>query len=123
MRSMRAASLAAAGHERVGDSEMGGVTLGNKLSMATQLASLLVLLATILLAWAKVDTRVTMAEHRIIQLEAAFAAAGNRREADNLILGRVVSQLEAQNVQMQNMTEAMRRFDGQMERLRPLVPR
>lgn len=101
---------------------MGGVTLGNKLSMLTQLASLLVLLATIFLAWGKVDTRVTMAEHRIIQLEAAFAAAGNRRETDNATLGRLVAQVEVQNVALGNLTKAVERFDGQIERLRPLVP-
>ncbi len=120
---MKAASRRAAGRERAGD-EMATdeVTRGNKLSIGTQVVSLLVLLGTIITAWNKVDGRVTMAEHRIIQLEAMAAAAASKREGDTAALLQLAGEVKAQNVAIQNVSAGIGRVEGQIKDLRPRQP-
>jgi hypothetical protein len=100
------------------------ITRGNKLSMLTQLASMLVLFATILLAWGRVDTRITMAEHRIIQLESRSETALTRRESDNAALLSLAAEVKAQNVTISIASDTLKRLEQRMiEVERAPVPR
>ena len=98
------------------------ITKGNKLSMLTQLGSLVVLLVTIVTAWNKVDGRVAMAEHRIIQLEAKADAATSKRDTDSAALLQLAGEVKAQSVAIQNLSAGITRVEGQIKDLRPPRP-
>jgi len=93
------------------------VTRGNKLSMLTQLASLLVILATIMLAWGDVKTRITLAEQRITQLEGLATTTATRRETDNTALLTLAGEAKAMNVGMKNVNDTLTRFEAKFSEL------
>lgn len=98
------------------------ITKGNKLSMATQVVSLLVLLGTIILAWGKIDGRVAMAEHRIMQLEARSETIATKRDSDSAALLQLAGEVKAQNVAIQGLSAGISRVEGQIKDLRPRQP-
>jgi uncharacterized coiled-coil protein SlyX len=99
------------------------VTRGNKLSMLTQMGSLLVMLATIMLAWGDVKTRIAMAEQRITQLEGQTAATATRRESDNAALLQLAGEVKVSNAEIKNLTEALKGVQASVSDLQRGPPR
>lgn len=94
------------------------VTLGNKLSMLTQAVSLVVLLVTIVLAWGRMDTRMTVAEQKISDHAAQLTLLTTQRGVDTTALATLAGEIKAQNVALGGLTTAVNKLDGQVERLR-----
>lgn len=99
------------------------VTRGNKLSMLTQAASLVVMLVTIMLAWGDVKTRIAIAEQRIAQLESESSATLTRRDADNTALLNLSGEVKAQNVSIKVMNDTLVRFETKFNELDRLPAR
>ncbi len=95
------------------------ITLGNKLSMLTQAVSLVVLLVTIVLAWGRMDTRMTVAEGEIKKLDAQVTILGSRRDTDSAALATLAGEIKVQNLAISNLTSVVQKLDGQVEKLRP----
>jgi hypothetical protein len=103
---------------------MGGasnqVTRGNKLSMLTQVGSLIVMLVTIVLAWGDVKQRIALTEQRITQLEGLAGTTATKRESDNTALLTLAGELKAQSVAIKGMSDTLIRFEakiGELERV------
>jgi len=94
------------------------ITLGNKLSMATQGFSLLAILAAIILAWGKMDTRMTVAEGKIERHENQLAQLTAQRGLDAAALATLAGKIEVQNVTLGGLTAAVNKLDDRFERQR-----
>ncbi len=99
------------------------VTRGNKLSMLTQVVSLLVILVTIMLAWGDVKTRIAMAEQRITQLEGQSATTTARRDSDNTALLQLAGEVKVSNTEIKNLTEAFKAVQASVTDLQRGQPR
>ncbi|CAM5767204.1 hypothetical protein [Bosea minatitlanensis] len=94
------------------------ITLGNKLSMATQGFSLLALLTAIILAWGKMDTRMTVAEGKIERQENQLSQLTAQRGVDAAALATLAGKIDVQNVTLSGLTTAVNKWDDKVERLR-----
>lgn len=91
------------------------ITKGNKLSMATTLASFAGTIVVITLAWGKLDSRIALAEQRLVQLEASQLAAGAKRESDNTALTTLSGKVEVSNERLQSLSDQFKRFETRLE--------
>lgn len=95
------------------------ITLGNKLSMAATILSMLATIVVIVLAWGRMDTRMTVAEGEIKKLDAQVTILGSRRDTDSAALATLAGEIKVQNLAISNLTSVVQKLDGQVEKLRP----
>ncbi|MBN9443555.1 MAG: hypothetical protein J0I54_17645 [Bosea sp.] len=95
------------------------VTLGNKLSMATQAFSLVAMLIAITLAWGRMDTRMTVVEGKVERHENQLAQLTTQGGLTAAALATLAGKIEVQNATLSQLTTAVNKFDDKVERLRP----
>jgi hypothetical protein len=91
------------------------ITKGNKLSMLTTAASFAGTIVVITLAWGKLDSRIALAEQRLVQLEAQQLSAGAKRDSDNTALATLSGKVEVSNERLQSLSEQFKRFEARLD--------